>query len=163
VTIVEAAVSDSLGNAQFFEEPEAGKTSSLLAGFSAFGARGKPVRVTTLDAEADSHDFGYVDFLKVDAEGFDLHVLRGAANLLSSRRIGIVQFEYNAPWARAGSTLAAAYALLESSGYKVFLLKPTGLFELNYNLYGEYFSYSNFVAIAPEWLSSLRAHIRGAA
>lgn len=46
--------------------------------------------------------------MKVDAEGFDLKVLKDAVRTLGQKQVGMVQFQYNAPWAEAGSTLADA-------------------------------------------------------
>lgn len=148
--LVRAAVGDVPGEATFFAEPEFGETSSLVRGFSRQNAVAVRVPVTTLDQEFENRAVDYVDFLKVDAEGFDLKVLKGGVRALERGRIGIVQFEYNAPWALAGSTLAEALALLNKCGYTVFLLKRDGLHKLNYARYGEYFSYSNFVAASAQ-------------
>ncbi|MBD2385326.1 FkbM family methyltransferase [Cylindrospermum sp. FACHB-282] len=161
IDLVKAAVSDSPGKMYFFEEPDAGETSSLVGNFSQKNALKKLVNVTTIDAEVQKRQWEYVDFLKIDTEGYDLHVLRGASTLLSQHKIGVLQFEYNAPWATAGSLLSEAYKMLESFGYKVFLLKESGLFELNYNRYGEYFSYSNFVAVEPERIKDIQTFIKG--
>ena len=62
-----------------------------------------------------------------------------------------VQFEYSHDWIPASSTLKAAMSYLESFGYEVCLLKSDGLYTLNYGWYGEYFQYSNFLAISPQW------------
>lgn len=161
IEIIEAAVSDTSGNMFFYEEPIAGEKSSLVAGFSRADAVKKLVKVTTLDAEVEKYQLEHIDFLKIDTEGYDLYVLRGASNLLAQNKIGVIQFEYNSPWALTGSTLAAAFQLLESFGYKVFLLKNAGLFELNYKCYGEYFDYSNFVAVSPHSFKVLEPFIKG--
>jgi len=52
----------------------------------------------------------------------------------------------------AGSTLGGAISLLISHQYKVYILKGDGLYEFDYDHYGEYFGYSNFVALAPEYM-----------
>jgi FkbM family methyltransferase len=144
VEFVEAAVADQPGELDFFEEPEAGETSSLVR--NARGRR-RSVRVVTLDDELQRLDIDRVDLLKIDAEGYDLHVLRGARRALEAGRIAAVQFEYNASWAGAGSTLAAALALLEGAGFTVHLLRGGGLEPVDYDRYGEHFSYSNYVAL----------------
>ncbi len=97
--------------------------------------------------------------LKIDAEGYDLRVLQGAKQLLRDQSIGVIQFEYNRPWAEAGSTLSAALKLLESCGYKVLLLKSTGLYNLDHSFYGECFYYANFVAVAPAKMPLLQDSI----
>jgi len=97
------------------------------------GYRG--VRDDYRDAELAARGWACIDILKIDAEGFDLHVLKGAASTLRERRVGIVQFEYNAPWAAAGSTLAHAREFLNACGYQIMLLKGDGLYFPRYDLY----------------------------
>jgi hypothetical protein len=126
-----------------------GEGSSLLAGHSSADAVEQRVTVVTVDAELDRLGRGRIDFLKIDAEGFDLHVLRGAADALERQAIGVIQFEYNEPWLQAGSTLHAALALLSGHDYETFLLKASGLHPYDMPTYGELFAYSNFVAFAP--------------
>jgi FkbM family methyltransferase len=94
--IVDAAVSDAAGEVMFNEEPGAGETSRVAA-HSQQEATPRPVPVVTIDNELERLGIERVDLLKIDAEGYDLHVLRGAQEALASRRIGAVQFEYNAP------------------------------------------------------------------
>ncbi|MGE3622412.1 MAG: FkbM family methyltransferase [Bdellovibrionales bacterium] len=54
-----------------------------------------PVRIETLDSVALAHGLKRIDYLKIDAEGYDLMVLRGAQSLIRENRLGIVQFEFN--------------------------------------------------------------------
>jgi FkbM family methyltransferase len=161
IQVVASALSDSPGETTFWEEPDSGETSSLVQGFSNPKAIGRTVRVTTLDRELAAREWSHVSFVKIDAEGFDLHVLRGAAQALRSQTIEMLQFEYNAPWAAAGSTLGEAYRLLAACDYEIFLLKSTGLYTLNYDRYGEYYRYSNFVAASPSGQTRLRDAVRG--
>jgi len=161
IELVQAAVADEPGELSFYEEPNSGHTSSLVPGFSADIAIERKVRVTTLDSEIEKRSLGVINLLKIDTEGYDLHVLQGTRRLLAKQKIEIIQFEYNDAWALAGSTLYKAYELLESFGYQVFLLKTDGLFKLDYQLYGEYFDYSNFVAISSKKLPELQHLVVG--
>jgi len=161
IRVVEAAVGDAPGELPFFEEPNAGKGSSLVPQFNRNPGTMRGVEVTTLDAELARAGWERIDLLKIDAEGYDLRVLRGARGLLEAQRIRVLQFEYNRAWQAAGDTLSAAYSLLQSHGYQVYLLKRDGLYTLNYRLYEEYFEYSNFVAIAPDQMGMLSGQMRG--
>lgn len=156
IEIVEAAASDAAGKAEFFEEPDGGLTSSLVKEFSSTTAKARTVAMTTIDREAEERGMESVDILKIDAEGWDLFVLRGARDLLSRQGVGIVQFEYNRAWRQSGATLKAAFSLLESYGYEVFLLRPLGLYSLNLAIIGEFYEYSNFVAISESQMSRIR-------
>jgi FkbM family methyltransferase len=150
VEVVDAAVSDRAGEEEFFEEPDAGETSSLIAAHSQIHSGARTVRVVTIDDELDRIGIDHVDLLKIDAEGMDLHVLRGAERALRDHRVAVVQFEYNRPWAAVGSTLAAAFQLLRRHGYEVLALLPDGLHQHEPSDVGELFVYSNFVALLPE-------------
>lgn len=149
IEIVAAAVSDAAGELPFYEEPDAGETSSLLALHSQNATHCRRVRTVTVDAELERLGINHVDLLKVDAEGFDLHVLRGAKRALTEGRVGAVQFEYNGPWALAGATLGGALRLLTDAGFAVYVLRPNELRTLPYERVGELFAYSNFVALGP--------------
>jgi FkbM family methyltransferase len=161
IEIVESAASDHMGDAVFYEESGAGQTSSLISEFSQPGAAASKVRLTTLDAELARRPMKRVDIVKIDAEGYDCRVLLGASGALAAQRFGIVQFEYNRPWANAGSTLSFALKFLGQFDYEVFLLKSRGLYRLNYARYREYYCYSTFVAISPQELSRFIPYVRG--
>jgi len=149
IVLSNVALGSGSGSLAFFEEPNAGRGSTLVADFMRTSGSTRTVSVTTLDAALREAGWDRVDLLKVDAEGYDLQVLRGAHEALAGRSIGVVQFEYNRAWQLAGDTLRAAYLLLEPYGYRIFVLKRDGLYTLNYLRYEEYFEYTNFVAVAP--------------
>jgi FkbM family methyltransferase len=53
------------------------------------------VEVTTVDDFLDSAGIDHLTLLKIDAEGHELAILRGATRALTAGRISIVQFEFN--------------------------------------------------------------------
>ena len=72
-----------------------------------------PIHSVTIDDFATAHSIDRLDWLLLDAEGWDLLILQGAAQMLASKRITIVEFEYshnknNA--AEFGATLATRLA-----------------------------------------------------
>jgi FkbM family methyltransferase len=148
IEIVDAACADSEGEAVFNELPDAGETSSLAAADAIAEAATRTVQVTTLDRLLESRGIDTVDLVKIDAEGYDGRVLAGAGRALAGQRLGIVQFEYNGPWALSGSTLGHELGRLAAAGYRTFALRPTALAEVEYERFGEFFSYSNFVAVS---------------
>ena len=50
--------------------------------------------LTSLDSFCSSHRVPAIDLLKLDAEGHELEVLRGAGAMLKSESIGCIQFEF---------------------------------------------------------------------
>lgn len=53
------------------------------------------VPLTSIDAYCTEHSIAHIHHLKIDTEGHDLHVLRGARNMLQERRIDNIQFEFS--------------------------------------------------------------------
>ena len=161
LTIVPMAVSDRPGKVTFYEEENAGGTSSCVPGYSKPTAQPREVQVTTVDAALAAHGIARVDVMKVDVEGFDLRVLKGARALLTDHRVGLVQFEYNQMWLGAGSTLREAVDWLESLGMHLYLLNARGLWLPDFRRYGEHLGLSNYVAVSPAWDERMRPHVRG--
>jgi FkbM family methyltransferase len=53
------------------------------------------VEMTTLDSFAHDNGISQIDFVKIDVEGYELSVLKGMKELISSRKVGYVQVEFN--------------------------------------------------------------------
>jgi len=154
VEIVEAAAGSAPGMLPFFEEPDAGETSSLLAGFSQEN-RKRQVQVTTVDGEVGKRKWPRVDFLKIDAEGFDFRVLEGCRQLFLDGKVRYGQFEYNGPWRLAGATLTFALRWLQDLGYECFLVLPDGLHQPKTDVYWDYYSYSNYAIIRQDLVADI--------
>ena len=82
------------------------------------------VTTTTLDAYTDHAGLGLLTLVKVDTEGHDLSVLRGAQKLFAEKRILAAQFEYNNRWIASRSFLRDAFELLIPSAIAWVKLTP---------------------------------------
>jgi hypothetical protein len=151
-----------MGTGALREDTGPGELSSLVPDPRAAAMPKTPVTITTVDHEARTAGITRVHLLKIDCEGYDLQVLRGAAGLLGAQRVDVVQFEYNSQWAYGCSTLGAALQMLSEYGYAVYLLKHDGLWRFPYQRYGEFFTYANFVALARTANERLQPLVRGA-
>lgn len=79
------------------------------------------VPIATLDAFCSEHRIDRISFLKVDTEGQDLDVLRGAAGLLTNLQIDLIEIEAGInPDNRLHVPLSAFAAHLEPLGYRIF-------------------------------------------
>ena len=99
VTLVQEALSDRGGELELFDFADGdGSTQASLSqeavGFFADRVVRHAIRSTTLDAYLEREGIERVDFLKIDTEGFDLNVLKGAERAIRERRIGMIQFEF---------------------------------------------------------------------
>lgn len=54
-----------------------------------------PVQCSTVDGFCNENDIGRIDLLKVDTEGSELLVLRGAEKMLSQGRVRFVYIEFS--------------------------------------------------------------------
>jgi FkbM family methyltransferase len=155
VTVRSVALSDEIGNKPFAAEKSFGTSSALLSGYVNHKEYTvETVSVSTLDAQFPAPS-RMIDLLKIDTEGFDLHVLRGAINLLTTHRVRFLQFEYSYFWSHQGSTLDAAFTLLRNSGYDIYLLNDRGLHAFDLSKWRRWFDYGNFVACTEENRSKL--------
>lgn len=83
------------------------------------------VVVRSLDSLVDDGTLADVDFLKLDAEGYELEILRGAQRLVASASLKAIQFEFGAHNLMRSQTLAD---LMESlPGYRVHRLLSRSL------------------------------------
>lgn len=157
ITVLNAAAGDEEGTMPLAVDRTFSQTSSLVGAITDHEAIFCATQVRRLDKVLLEHGMNQVDFLKIDAEGFDSRVLKGAIGLISNRAIKTIQFEYNSMWADAGSTLTETTAWLEQHGYKVFLLRSDGLRKLDLAVFGEFYLYSNFLAVSDEAMPLARA------
>jgi FkbM family methyltransferase len=115
-------------------------------GYSAWNTAGRPVMFSrdrpaervepigreevptaTLDAWASRHRVARIDFLKIDVEGAETDVLRGAAQLLAAGRIACVQFEVSRQMvAGMGRAAPDPFDLLRGFGYRCHPVSPAG-------------------------------------
>jgi FkbM family methyltransferase len=116
------------------------------------------VGTITLDSYAEQRGVARFALVKIDAEGHDLAVLRGARTLLAEHRIAVAQFEYNHCWVVARFFLRDAFEFLLELGYKVGKLTPRGVeFYPGWDADLETFVEGNYLACDPEVAAGLPA------
>jgi len=107
------------------------------------------VQAQTLDSFCEKHSISRVDFVKIDTEGAELDVLRGAANLLHEQRIKIIQFEYGGTYPDAGITLHQVCRLLSSHNCVIFRILHDGIVHMaDWRDSLENNRYSNYLAVS---------------
>jgi len=98
-TAIQKAASDTTGFAQLYDfATQDGSTqASLDRETISFQDNAPTVRhdvaSVRLDEFADEYQIQKIDLLKIDTEGLDLAVLKGAPRLLAERRVEMIQFE----------------------------------------------------------------------
>jgi len=120
--VVHAAASDDDGYASEPVEVLMGETSVGIQ------QEGRPVPQFKLDTLARRLNVDTIDFLHIDTEGYDPLVLNGAASLLQSQKIRVLEFEYHGkgPW--LGTLLRDVVDQLRAYGYTCFFEGSSGAF-----------------------------------
>ena len=146
-------LSDSPGEAHLNIVHEgAGSNSIVPFADRSSAAATEVIRLSTVDAFCAEHLISRVTLLKIDAEGHDLAVIRGAGGLLSRQAIGLIQFEYNARWIFARNFLLDAFELLTERGYRLGKITPRGIESYRqWHPELETFTEANYLAYTPEW------------
>lgn len=85
------------------------------------------IAIFSLDDYCESKGVEYIDFAKVDVEGMEPLVLRGARNLLNQKQIGVMLLEV-CPWnlEHAGMSVEILYAEICECDYEPFTLSDDG-------------------------------------
>ena len=93
------------------------------------------INVRTIDAFCASHGINHIDFLKLDVEGHELAVLRGAEGMLERAAISMIQFEFGPANIYSRTYFYDFWSML-SGKYDLFRIIPGGLAPITY--YGEH-------------------------
>jgi FkbM family methyltransferase len=105
------------------------------------------VEMVTLDAILKAENIARVDLLKIDTEGNELDVLRGAIEHISGGKIDVIHFEFNEMSVISRTFFKDIWDFLD--GYDFYRLLPAGMYRLEkYEpLFCELFAFQNVVAI----------------
>ena len=119
VELVPVAVSNQRAVMEFHDSADG---SSSLLGSRETVSQTYLVDTVTLDDFADERGYSRIHLVKIDVEGYDLHVLEGARGLLARQAIDVFSFEYNEPWIASRRFLKDACDYLADKPYVLFRL-----------------------------------------
>jgi FkbM family methyltransferase len=105
------------------------------------------VLVQTIDEFCDQERIEHIDLLKIDVEGFELNVLKGAWGLITRRDITAIQFEFGPGHIDARTYLRDFFDLFGSE-YELYRIVSDGLRQLgSYTPELEVFATANYLAV----------------
>jgi FkbM family methyltransferase len=95
VVVTHALVGAQTGTQEIIENTDSTMSSVLELGPSSWGKERArhPVPVITVDDYCDDHAIDTIDVLKIDTQGYELEVLKGAARMLERGAIHLVYLE----------------------------------------------------------------------
>lgn len=159
------AISDSIGEANFFsnvDESLSGHDS--LHNMNEIGyapaVNAVQVKCTTLDKLCEELKIHKIDFLKVDVEGHEYFVMKGAENLLKQGAIDFIQIEFGHAARAAKVYLHDIVELANRHSYDVYVIKSSGFLPLNFTPFTENrYSYINFLLARKTSANDLAGYI----
>ncbi len=111
-------------------------------------ASSEQIKVQTLDHFCSEQGINHIDFLKLDVEGHELSVLRGAREMLEAGAIDNMQFEFGPANIYSRTYFYDFWSLL-SPQYDLYRIVPNGVVPIAY--YGEHrevFLTTNYLALS---------------
>ncbi len=152
-TYTDAAVMNQLalgaveGEVDFYKEEHDNKLNSLVKRNHSKHqwSKGSQVECKTLDTYCVVHNIAAIDFLKIDTEGYEMEVLKGAKGML--KNIQYIQFEFGGAHIENGVFFRDFYQLL-SPMFTLYHLVQDGQVEIeSYHEKLENFTGANFLAV----------------
>lgn len=103
----------------------------------------------SLDDFTHQEKINQINWLKIDTEGHEFAILKGATNLIKHQKIDLIQFEVNEMNVYSRVFIKDYLDLLK--GYRLYRLLPSGVLSINpYRpLIHEVFGFQNLIAVTP--------------
>ena len=110
-------------------------------------SKSEKVKIDTLDAYCKSHLIEKIDLLKIDIEGHELSVLKGAEQMFNQSNIGMVLFEFGGAHTDSRIFFKDFYNFFEKYEMYIYRITPSGylLPISNYSHLNEQFVDSNYL------------------
>ncbi len=160
-----AALSDVLGEIEYRSYPD-DPTRNGISGVRGEGDMAFELLTApclTGDHYCAENKIERINLLKVDAEGYDLHVLKGFEKMLAQGKVDVIQFEYNVKHSETHSMLGDYYDYLEKMGYLIGPLRQEGVWFRDFDFPDNSFENGpNYVACKPEFAEFLTIFKQGA-
>jgi hypothetical protein len=84
------------------------------------------VEVITGDQYCTARSIDYIDYLKMDVEGWEMQVLGGFERMFANQRIGACQFEFGHAHIERRETFRDFFTWFKRNGYLLHIIKPNG-------------------------------------
>ncbi len=127
ITANNCAVGERAGNCVISYDWKRAGQAAMRAGCTESAGVALSVPLVTLDEYCRDRHIERIDFLKIDVEGLEVAVLRGARELLQARRVGAVYTEIiRKALTDVGTTPEELYHDLSGMGYFPYATGPAG-------------------------------------
>ncbi|MBS1570697.1 MAG: FkbM family methyltransferase [Bacteroidetes bacterium] len=112
--------------------------------------RTEVVELSTIDSFCASNNIDRIHFLKLDVEGHELKVMKGAEKMLAAKQIDHIQFEFSGCNIDSRTYFRDFYYLLKDK-FRIYRILRNGIHELwRYMDYYEIYITANYLAVSRE-------------
>lgn len=151
VHAIQVALSDRVGTADLFFPDEGSALASLherdLSHLNQTFGKRETVKINTLDLFCQENKIGYIHLLKIDVEGHEFAVLKGAREMMERNAIEVIQFEFGGTSIDSKTYFRDFFQMLAPK-YRIYRILPKGLQELPaYSVKLEIYLSANYLAI----------------
>ena len=157
-TLVPCALGETKGKVNFNYSTDADASASIHkrhdTPFLRRTYREMEVPIDTLDNIISERGIEFVDFMKMDAEGHELFVLRGAKKSFAERRIGALSFEFGSSNVNSRTYFRDFWEILSSAGFSICRVTPGG----HLVLIEEYYEDLEYFRGATNYIATLKNH-----
>ncbi len=147
VHIHAVGLSDEPGTQRLYFYPDHPKLTADVARHTGEKAIPFDARMETLDDFCGEHGIAAIDYLKIDVEGAEHRVLKGARRLLEADAISCIQFEHGAFWLDSRFLLRDYFDLL-SQRFFIGKIHPRDVAFSDYDWRAEDLRFCNYLCIA---------------
>lgn len=106
------------------------------------------ITLATVDDFCEKNKINQIDLLKLDVEGHELKVIKGAKKTIQSGKIKNIQFEFGLASVESRIFIKDFFEIL--SGYEIYRVLQNGIKKIHYNEYFEIFLTTNYLAVLKE-------------
>ncbi len=153
VTTEPLGMSNQIGEAIIYDDLSQSSSSKatlyadVISEFHSKDIKSSTISLSTIDDYCSKKNIDRISLLKIDTEGNEFKIIEGASTMISSGKIELIHFEFNAMNIASGVFFRDFYKKLPD--YNFYRLLPNSLLPINYANPVEYelFAYQNIVAI----------------
>ncbi len=166
VVTSELALSDYEGTAKFYTNVHLENSGhDSLSDMAEIGYHEKTdeieVQVSSLDRLCGELGVTQIDFVKIDVEGHEFNVLKGAKNLLSKRAIKFIQLELGHAMRANRVYFHDVFVFLDEFNYVPFVIIPRGVRRLEFTPFLENrYSFVNLLFVRKDCIDMITDIIR---
>ena len=153
VILIRAGLGAASGEARLYKDEDITGLASLtrrrLDHLGIKMEKEEVVHLQTVDEAVSQHGVTHIDLLKIDVEGHELDVLKGASKSFEECRVGLVQFEFGGCNLDTRTSLQDFFYFFREHGFEIRIIQPSGRLQLlgEYDEIFEQYRTTNFLAV----------------